>query len=171
MGVPVDGLLALLGEALPLLGQDKRIFTKAQVFNLMRIVEDLDTAPGRIKQGAEGLLRASMNAYRNAGSPVGSGGLKKSRSNLSASGNGLGGSDSWDMLASSSWEMMVNSMESNDSKKHAKTAVQIERCWDWRKGLDAIAGADIGCKDVVALLRVALAREVARGWGGQIIWT
>ena len=167
--VSVDSVLALLGEALPLLGQSKRIFTKDQVFTLLRVVEDLSTAPSRIRENAESLLEASINAYRNNDSIIGPGKLKKSRSDLSKSGL-LGGS-SYDMLASS---VMVQSQEKGSK------VVEVHRGWDWRKGLDSAGGMEMDeteekdgkktGRQVLMLLRVALAQEVARGWSGQIHW-
>lgn len=154
--VPVDGLLALLGEALPLLGSEKRILTEQQVFSLMAIVEDLSTVSGRIRDGAEGLLKASMNAYRG-----GAKSLSGSKSQLSSASGTLGGS-SWDMLASS---VMQRSAGGGKGK-----AVEVQRGWDWRKGLDAVGGVDVGSKEVLMLLRTALAREVASGWSGAIVW-
>ena len=157
--VAIDGLLALLGEALPLLGQEKRTFTKPQVFTLMRVVEDFDTAPGRIRHGAVELVQASMNAYRGSSSSTK---LKKGKSKSdvsSMSGSGLSGS-SWDMVLSS------NMLQSQESEKGG----EIARDWDWRKGLDAVAGARVESKEILMLLRVALAQEIARGWSGGIGW-
>lgn len=62
--VGVDNLLVLFGETLPLLLQSKAVFTKQQIWSLLRIVEDWETCPGRIREGGEELLRASMRAYR-----------------------------------------------------------------------------------------------------------
>lgn len=153
--VPIDGLLALLGEALPLLGQERRVFNKQQVFALMRVVEDFDTAPGRIRESAVELLQGSLNAYRGGATQ-----LKKSRSNLSSmSGSRLSGS-SWDMVASSA---MLRSQEKG-------LPVEIDRGWDWRKGLDAVVGAQVDGKEVLMLLRTALAQEVAKGWSGSLRW-
>jgi hypothetical protein len=162
--VPVDGLLVLFGEALPFLGQPKRIFTKDQVFTLLRLIEDFTAAPGRIRDNGNELLDASIKAYREGGKIGMSGLLKKSRSDVSAK-SGLSGS-SYDMLASS---VMVKSQESLKGGKMATEDVQ--RAWDWRSGLDALGGVDdVGQKEVLGLLRVALAQEVARGYSGQIHW-
>ncbi|KAK5132175.1 hypothetical protein LTR08_000332 [Meristemomyces frigidus] len=159
--VPVDGVIALLGEALPLLGQAKRNFTREQVFTLMRVVEDFSTAPSRIRENAESLLQASVSAYRDGG---GKGSLRKSRSgaDLGKSDEGLGGS-SYDMLASS---VMGQAREEAGKGK----VVELKRGWDWRRGLDGIGGVEVGGREVVMLLRVALAQEVARGWSGLINW-
>ena len=155
--VPIDGLLGLLGETLPLLGQEKRIFTKQQVFTLMRVVEDFETAPARIREGAVELVQASMNAYRATSSSTQ---LKKGKSNVSSmSGSGLSGS-SWDMVLSSN---ILQSLEIEEDSG-------MTRSWDWRKGLDAVVGARVESKEVLMLLRVALGQEVAKGWSGAIGW-
>ncbi|KAK3672724.1 hypothetical protein LTR78_007310 [Recurvomyces mirabilis] len=165
--VPIDGILVLLGEALPLLGQSKRVFTKEQVFTLLRILEDFEGVSGRIKENAESLLRASLNAHRSSTQP-GRGGrdLKKSRSDLSKSsgtGSGLLGGSEWDLLAET---VMVGS----GGKSTNGSMLQVNRAWDWRKGLDKLGGVEVGRKEVVLLVRTALAQEVARGWTGQIMW-
>lgn len=158
--VPVSGLLVLLGETLPLLGLEKRVFTREQVWGLLRVVEDWDTAPSRIRENGEALLKASVEAFRGG---VGSSGvLRKTRGQGSGSGSdeGLEGS-SWDML-------LASSSASGQSLKGMQT--DVRRGWDWRKGLDAVVGADMGGKEVLMLVRTALAREVGRGWSGQINW-
>jgi len=47
-------------------------------------------------------------------------------------------------------------------KKDGADAGLVERAWDWRSGMRRDAGVD----DVVKLLRLGLAKEVARGWVG-----
>ena len=166
--VSVDGVLVLLGETLPLLGQSKRIFTKEQVFTLSRILEDFEGVSGRVKDNAESLLRASLNAHRNA-AQIGRGGrdLKKSRSDLSKSSAGTGSG----MLGGSEWDLLAESiMVGSGQKSMNGSMVQVNRAWDWRKGLDKLGGVDVGRKEVVLLVRTALAQEVARGWSGQIMW-
>lgn len=142
--VPVDGLLALLGEALPLLGQARPVFGKQQIFALMRVVEDFDTAPGRIRERAVDVLKGCINAYRGSGS-----------TGSDMGGSGMSGS-SWDMVASSAM------LQSQDKVIH--------RGWDWRKGLDAAVGSQVDGTEVLMLLRMALAQEVAKGWAGGIGW-
>ncbi|KAK4503610.1 hypothetical protein PRZ48_004525 [Zasmidium cellare] len=153
--IPADGLLALLGEALPLLGQDKRIFTQDQVFTLLAVVEDFASSPSRIRENADSLLASSLNAYMDETSTA-SGILKKSRSEL--------GGSSWDLLAMSGTELMTKSQK---GKKQAK----LQRAWDWRQGLVGMGGIeDPDAKMVVQLVREALVREVAGGWGGRLNW-
>lgn len=161
--VPIDGLLALLGEALPLLEQDKRIFTQAQIFSLLRVVEDLETVSGRVREGAEGLVGAAMGAYRGNGAAGGNGSGQMTRSKGKVLEGSLGAS-SWDVLASRSTLGSTSTGRAADGKSEAK------RAWDWRKGLDAVVGAEVKSGDVLLLLRTALAREVARGWSGGLGW-
>lgn len=146
--IPADALLILLGETLPLLSVDRRIFSKADIYALLRIVEDFSTAPARIRERAEDLLQASANTYRSGGVES----LRKSRSDLS-SGTG----SSYDMLASS---VLARSQESG------KAGAQMSRGWDWRKGLDGAGGASVGSKEVLAVLRLALSQEVAKSVSG-----
>lgn len=145
--IPADALLVLLGETLPLLSTEQRIFSKNDVYTLLRIVEDFSTAPARIRDRAEDLFRASGSSYRGGG---GTDSLKKSKSDLST-----GSGSSYDMLASSVMAL---------SQEHGK--VQTARGWDWRKGLDGAGGASVGSKEVLAVLRLALSQEVARGMTG-----
>ncbi|KAM0720422.1 hypothetical protein Q7P37_004558 [Cladosporium fusiforme] len=146
--IPADALLILLGETLPLLSTERRIFSKADVYALLRIVEDFSTAPARIRERAEDLFQASANSYRG----VNTDSLKKSRSDLS-SGTG----SSYDMLASS-----VMALSQNNSKAGA----QVSRGWDWRKGLDGAGGASVGSNEVLVVLRLALSQEIAKSMSG-----
>jgi hypothetical protein len=177
--VPVEGLLVLLGEILPLLGQSsqsgkpQRVFETKQLITLMAVVEDVEQVSGRIRKGGEGLLRASMTCYRGD-NMTSSATLKKSTSGLSAS-TVLSGSDSsgWEQLAESSWSLLqsAESAESLGSKKGKgkpkMQLVDLQRGWDWRKGLDAVAATgELGSKEIVMLVRTALAKEMGRAWGG-----
>ncbi|KAK1016732.1 hypothetical protein LTR54_003411 [Friedmanniomyces endolithicus] len=164
--LPVDGVLALLGELLPLLGRRKRVFSQEQVFFLLRVVEDFASAPSRVREDAEEMLGACLGAYREEGGSA-SGTLRKSRSDLarSSASAGLGGS-TWDMLASST-------MATSRSGEKA-AAVEVARGWDWRKGLESI-GTTVGeegaaGRDVIMMVRTALAQEAAEGWTGGMGW-
>lgn len=141
--IPADALLILLGETLPLLSTEQRIFTKANIFTLLRIVEDFSTAPARIRERAEDLFQTSGNTYRGRGLES----MKKSKSDLSAS--------SYDMMASSYLAQ---------SQEKGKAAAEINRGWDWRKGLDGVGGSSITSKEVLAVLRLALSQEIAKSF-------
>ncbi|CAK3764789.1 Hypothetical predicted protein [Lecanosticta acicola] len=150
--VSPEGILALFGEALPLLGHDERIFTQDQVFALLAVVEDFINSPSRISENADSLLKASLNAYNDSTSTA-SGILKKSASSMSES--------SWDMMASRSLIIQSEGLGKN---------ARIERAWDWRQGLLGMGGADADSNTVLNLIRAALIREVAAGWGGRLNW-
>lgn len=139
--IPADALLVLLGETLPLLSTEQRIFSKAEIYTLLRIVEDFSTAPIRIREEAENLFQTSRNMYLGGGFES----LKKSRSDLSES--------SYDMMASSYLAL---------SQEQGKAGAPVARGWDWRKGLDGAGGTNVGSEEVLAVLRLALSQEVAK---------
>lgn len=154
--LPVDGLLALLGETLPLMGQGKRIFNETQVWSLLRVVEDLDTVSGRVNEGCERLVVAAMNAYRGGSA---GGKATRSKSNLSAS------------LSGSSWDVLASQSSFGNAGAGNRGDLEVKRAWDWRKGIDAVVvDTEVTSHDVLLLLRTALAREVARGWSGALNW-
>lgn len=172
--IAVDCVLALLAESLPLLGQPNRLFAKDQVFALLRVVEDFATAPSRIRENAESLMLASVSAYRDHddGMVAAAGGagnkLKKSKQSLKQSA--FGGS-SYDLLASSIMPGGAAQQKMKGDGKGPQNSGPIQRSWDWRRGLDGLGGGvDAGGKEVLGLLRMALAQEVARGWSGLVSW-
>ncbi|TKA78092.1 hypothetical protein B0A55_03284, partial [Friedmanniomyces simplex] len=158
--VPVEGLLALLGETLPLLGQTKRVLSREQVFLLLRVVEDFETGGSRVRGDAGGLLGASLGVYREEVDVGGGGGrvgsMRKSRGEMSRSrssaGEGVLGGSSWDLLASSTMALWRSRSELG-----ANGVGKVARGWDWRRGLDGIGGAaaeeDVGAREVVMLVR------------------
>lgn len=174
--VPVEGLLVLLGETLPLLGRTSRTSGKPQrtletkqILRLMAVVEDYEQISGRTRDGAEGLLRASMDCFRKDREMSRSGTLGKSTSGLSASvlSSGSGG---WEQLAESSWSLLeVNGSEENGrtrSKKGKAQKIELQRGWDWRVGIDGMGSVgEMGSAEVVLLLRTALAKEIGTAWG------
>ncbi|KAK4989417.1 hypothetical protein LTR66_007067 [Elasticomyces elasticus] len=158
--VQVDGLLALLGEALPLLNQPKKIFSPEQVFALLRAVEDLQTVTRRVYQQAETLFKSAMGSY--SGSPATSPHdlLKKSISGLTGSSYSLVGES-----------MLARSHSGGSALGSEGSGVlvdgDVKRGWDWRAGVAALQlGRKLLGEDVLSILRVELAREAARAWGG-----
>ena len=163
--VPVDGLLVLLGETLPMLGGERRVFTGGQVFALMAVVEDLGVVSEWVRGEGGAVLGGAMGAYRGTG-VGGSGMLTRSRSSVSTSASGSGSAGA---MSGESWDILASSVMLGQSAEKGRT-VGIQRGWDWRRGLDAVVGADVGSEEVLMLVRTALAREVARGWGGGLNW-
>ncbi|GAM87426.1 hypothetical protein ANO11243_054500 [Dothideomycetidae sp. 11243] len=153
--VNVDTLLALLGEALPLLNDAAPLFTKAQLISLLRAVEDLQTVSSRVYEQAEVVFQASMDDY-HSGKPTNPQDLAKSlrmgRSTADLAGSSYG---------------MVNSRGSVESERTSGAAADEgdnSRAWDWRKGLALTAGKMAKGSDVLRILRVAIAREIGREW-------
>ncbi|KAI9880783.1 MAG: hypothetical protein M1830_000219 [Pleopsidium flavum] len=156
--IQVDGLLALLGEALPFIDQPKRILTLPQVFALLKAIEDLQTVTSRVYAQCEECFQSTIaNAH---GSQVLSTSpravMKKSLSNMTASsGFSLIGSE---MLAS------AGEVDERTGRSMGSSGVlvkgEVKRGWDWRNGL----GRGVKGEDVLRVLRVGLAKEVARGW-------
>ena len=155
--IPVSLLLLLLGESLPLLGGE-HVLNKQQVFTLLEVVEDFETAPGRIRDAAVEVLSGALAAYRSE-SGSSKAGNKSGFGSMSGSSEtgGLGGS-SWDVILAASSEALSNSHGDEGG---------LARAWDWRRGLDAVVGNDVGQREPLLLLRTALAAKVARGWGGE----
>lgn len=152
--IPAEGLLNLFGECLPLLGSGERIFSEAQVFALLGLLEDFSAAPGRIHQDAEGLLGASLQSYREEVSTATGPFTRKKKEDL---GRSVG--SSWDVL----------SMELSGDVAKGKEE-RVVRRWDWRKGVLGLHEVDCGERQIVGLVREGLVREVARGWSGGLGW-
>lgn len=118
-------------------------------------------------------MLASVSAYRDHDDAVGAGGagagnkLKKSKQAWKQSGFGA---SSYDLLASSILPGTQPKRSGGNGPQNPSSS-PIKRSWDWRRGLDGLGGGvDAGGKEVLGLLRMALAQEVARGWSGQVVW-
>jgi len=156
--VQVDGLLALLGEALPFVNLPKRILTLPQVFALLKAIEDLQTVTSRVYAQCEECFQSTIaNAHGShvlSSSPRAL--LKKSLSSMtSSSGFSLIGSE---MLASAEEEGGRTGRSMGSSGVLLKA--EVKRGWDWRTALRR----GVKGEDVLRVLRLGLAKEVARGW-------
>ncbi|KAF2458172.1 hypothetical protein BDY21DRAFT_319422 [Lineolata rhizophorae] len=163
--VQVDNVLVLLGEALPLLNQENSAFTSKQLTTLLRAMEDFSTAPSSIRAANVDCLRTALkNAHASSeargSAPNGAAfpaALQKSTSGLSAStqfslvGSSMLGSVTSGGTGTSGSSVLVDSFKDTESRK---------RGWDWRKGF----GKDAGKDEVVRMLRLSLAREMAKAW-------
>lgn len=181
--VQVDGLLTLLGEALifvdrtslflSLSTQSKTyiysntpfyqtestpLLNHSQLFALLKAIEDLQTVTPRIYQECESCLNSTLASYHGQAAPRSPRELlKKSISNLtSSSGFSLVGSS---MLEESEVSSNMGRRRSGSSGGGA----EVRRGWDWRKGLKREAKGE----DVLRILRLGLARDVARVWVGR----
>ncbi|GME37145.1 hypothetical protein GTA08_BOTSDO09863 [Neofusicoccum parvum] len=151
--VQVDGLLTLLGEALPFVTHPKRLLSASDLAVLMRAAEDLQTSPSLVYAQCEEHLQAALahadgTATSNMSPPRS---LKKSVSNLTASSYSMVGSS---LLPSTEGSGILIGEASGTLSKDAK------RGWDWRKGLQKGAKG----KDVTDFLRARAAQELAKAW-------
>lgn len=142
--IPAKSLLVLLGEVLPFCGQKTQALSQAQIFTLLRVVEDYAASPDRTRQAAEEFLKTCVSS----GTPAA---LHKSNSNTS-SASGLGVS-SYDLLETSSLLL----------KQSNGQGAPIARAWDWKCGLSGLGGSDNNAQSLLLLLRVALARLLSYG--------
>ena len=114
---------------------------------LLSATEDLQTVSSRIYERAETLLQAAMADYN--GSRVATPqDLSKS---LSASSYGM-------VNSHGSLESEGNAMDSSRDEDEANKG------WDWRKGLATVAGKNAKGEDVLKILRVQVAKEMAKAW-------
>lgn len=188
--VQVDGLLALLAESLPLLNhQPQRLLTLPQTYALLKAVEDLQSVSRRVYDQCEECFRSTLANARGERVLVPEAPralLRKSLSGLTASSGfsmfEMAGSEVWAPAQQQGMDVDVDvdvDMQGREGEKGGRSRsmgssgvlvdkgkgereaeAEVKRGWDWRVGLKA----DVKGEDVLAILRLGLAREVARGW-------
>ncbi|KAA6415675.1 MAG: hypothetical protein FRX48_00393 [Lasallia pustulata] len=167
--VPVDGLLALLGEALVFVDQPKAVLTMPQTVSLLKAVEDLQTVTARVYAQCEECFQATIAAAHGSqpsSSPRAL--LKKGISSMtSSSGFSLMGSSIMEHSTTSANGSNRNGGQGSmgSSGVLVPGGDEGKRGWDWRMGF----GTEVRGDDVLAILRLGLAKEVARAWveGGE----
>lgn len=157
--VPVDTLLVLLGEALPLLRDSSPpAFTQTQLFALLKAIEDLKTIGPRVQEACETLFHTSLDNFFGSDVPSPRAMLRKEASNMT-------GSSAFSLVGSS----LLNSKESMDVDRRMVGSSEswgmvssgdVKRGWDWRKGLQRLSKGE----DVLAILRLAIGERVADAW-------
>lgn len=175
--VQVDGLLALLGEALIFVNRKSDpmctrnlnidghpeptpILTVSQQFTILSAVEDLETVTPRVFAQCEECFRSTLLGYHNP--PEGaslspSTILKKSISNLSASTFSVIGNEMFSGPGSAgSSGVLVPRPGDKDAGR--------ARGWDWRAGLPESTRGE----DVLRMLRLGLARGLSFGSLGAV---
>lgn len=156
--VSVDFLLALLGEAMPFLTtstSEASILSTAQLYTLLKTIEDLQSVSERIYKDCEAFLQtviASTPGLKGRG-PM---------DLLSKSSSGLSGTDgSFSLVGSSMMASQLNkSMSANGAIGGSGTLTagsNVKRGWDWRSGLEA----GMKGEDLLRILRLNLARQLA----------
>ena len=171
--VQVDGLLALLGEATIFVDRKShihkllapqadsfpeptRVLELPQIFSLLAAVEDLETVTPRIYSQCEECFQSTLAAAHGAlQAPSPQELLKKSVSELTASsGFSLVGSEMLEGAGTSGERGATNGLLGKGKSK------DVKRGWDWRLRLSK----DAKGSDVLRILRLGLAKEVARTW-------
>jgi len=156
--IPVDNLLVLFGEALAFLNQPTRIFSFSQLTALLRIAEDLETINPHVFSRCETTFKAALAdaASSTSSSPQ----FKKSISNLTDSSH-------FSMIGSSMFKSQLSAGSGTGPSSASSSGIlvkgSIKRGWDWRIGLQEDSPPDT----VLRLLRLGLAKEIARSWWHQ----
>lgn len=151
--VGVDFLLALLGEALAFVNQEDFLLCSDQIHTLLRAVEDLQSVHSRIYTACDDFVATVMASAPGLKGSTPSDMLQKSMSQSNGSFSLVGSS----VLAS----QLKRSMHS--SRQLGKNGC-INRAWDWRRGLTAATSGH----DILRLLRIGLARDLAKSWLSEI---
>ncbi|RAL08634.1 putative nuclear pore complex subunit Nup85 [Aspergillus homomorphus CBS 101889] len=177
--VQVDGLLTLLGEALPFIDQSTPILSVSQQFTILSAIEDLQTVTPRVYAQCEECFRSTLIEYHssknaNASPSADSYVLPPSpRAMLKKSVSGLNASSTFSFIGN---EMIESARARSGSGSAGSSGVLVprlnsekgsashERGWDWRAGLPD----DVTGEDIMRVLRLGLARGVSFGGLGSI---
>lgn len=178
--VPVDTLMALLCEALPLMNRKQPLFSflsllsylqaltsvteprpllnTPQLLLLIRAVEDLETVTPFVYSQAESLFKAAITNFSD--SP---GHLLPSQ-DLAKSISGALMAKSTTSLSASGYAMIGSTGSLDTTNGEGGEKVRISRAWDWRKGAVAVGGKNVRGEEVLRVLRTQVAKEVAKAW-------
>lgn len=179
--VQFDGLLALLGEALPFVDrknpfnppppqkepltppiESKRILSLPQCFALLKAIEDLQTVTPRVYAQCEECFRSTLAAAhgtQKAPSPQDM--LRKTVSSMTSSsvfslvGSSMLESETNTGGTGSGSEVMVK--KPNDD---GKVGGGVKRGWDWR----GLVGREVSGEEVLRTMRLGLAKEISKAW-------
>ncbi|KAL8996378.1 MAG: hypothetical protein Q9169_004101 [Polycauliona sp. 2 TL-2023] len=166
--VPIDGLLTILGEALVFVNQPERDLSLSQCLDILKAIEDLQTVASQVYEQCEECFRCTLaNGQSQQKPPDAREMLKKSISNITSSSSAFSLIESF-MVDSETREstgsegVMVNMVE----KSNAVVAKgdEVRRGWDWRKRL----GPDTTGPGLLRMLRLGLAKDIARAWVEEI---
>jgi hypothetical protein len=148
--VSVDFLLALLGEAMIFVDPPNPVITPSQIDILLKAIEDLQTVPRRVYSACDEFFQTVMASAQGlkGSSPMDL--LKKSTSSLSGTSN-------FSLVGSS---MFASQLQRSMSSSGVLVKANVKRGWDWRRGLPANIKGD----EIMRILRLGLAKEIARAW-------
>ena len=172
--VPVDGLLALLGEASVFIDQPEREISLSQCLDLLKAIEDLQTVTSRVYEQCEECFRCTLTNGRQTQQHQkrprdAREMLKKSISNITSSSSAFSLIES-SMMDSETREstgsegVMVNMVENAHGAAVAKRDDDDNgrRGWDWRKRFSK----DASGAELLRMMRLGLARDMAKAWVG-----
>ncbi|KAI9848327.1 MAG: hypothetical protein M1837_000591 [Sclerophora amabilis] len=178
--VSVDGLLALLGEALmfinrepnpqppsfilspfPLewfsstvmitpLAESKRILSVSQAFDVLKAIEDLETVTSRVYSQCEEFFQSAISSGNGSPGSSPRATLKKSMSSMTSSSG-------FSLIGSSVLGSQVNGSMGSSG---VLVKGNVKRGWDWRRALPKKVSGD----HVLRILRLGLATEISGGW-------
>lgn len=146
--IPVHYILALLGEAMPFVNQPDSLLSTSHIDILLRTIEDLQGIGSRVYSVCNDFLETVI---KNAS------GLKDSTPMDLLSQSSSGTSGSFSMIGSS---MMASQFHKSVTASGLLNKGNIKRGWDWRSGIKAGMAAD----DILRVLRLGLAKDLARAW-------
>ncbi|KAL9021971.1 MAG: hypothetical protein Q9185_000842, partial [Variospora sp. 1 TL-2023] len=175
--VPVDGLLALLGEATVFIDQPERELTLPQCLDLLKAIEDLQTVTSRVYRQCEECFRCTLTngqpqqrqGQQQQGQqkrPDAREMLKKSISNVTSSSSAFSLIESSMMMGSETREstgsegVMVNMLQDAGGSPGDERGEDSPRGWDWRRGVSANASG----AELLRMMRLGLAKDIARAW-------
>ncbi|KAL8713400.1 MAG: hypothetical protein Q9220_002599 [cf. Caloplaca sp. 1 TL-2023] len=163
--IPVDGLLALLGEALVFINQPARELSLSQCLDLLKAIEDLETVTSRVYDQCEECFRCTLANGHTQRKPVEARDmLKKSISNMTSSSSAFSLIESSMMDSetreSTGSEGVMIHMVADAAGSAVSRSDEARRGWDWRTGLkrDASGG------ELIRKMRIGLAQDIARAW-------
>lgn len=142
-------LLPLLGEALVFLNTPKRTLTLSHLYQLLAAVEDWDQSGALVKAQCEEVLQTTLAAARGEQPP------QPQPRQLSKSV-----SSSFDLIGSRDFSQDGASVEASAVLVQGGRLDDVERGWDWRRGFPR----GVSGKEVVRVLRLGVAREIARAF-------
>lgn len=141
------------GANLALPSEPNPLLTLAQIFTLLRVVEDLQTVSARIYAQCDACLQAALANARGSAAP-------EPRTVLKESVEGLSGSSQFELVGSAMWKSQEGGKSASVESSGVFVRGEVKRGWDWRKGFKS----EVTGEDVLKVLRLGLAKEVARGW-------
>jgi hypothetical protein len=168
--VQVDGLLALLGEALVFISDPSPLLSLSQQSTILSAVEDLETVTPRVFAQCEECFRSTIMRYHSERAAA-SGSLMASqsftrppspRALLKKSVSSLTASSSFSLIGSEMLDSQAHSGSGSASGvlvPHPTSDAVVQRGWDWRAGLPE----DTKGEDVLKILRLGLAKGLSFG--------